>query len=531
MRNNQPVTNREVDLTDNDIILSTTTPDGFIKYVNSDFIRISGFSSEELIDQPHNIVRHPDMPPLAFAEMWASLKKGRPWMGLVKNRCKNGDHYWVSAFVTPIFKNGQLAELQSVRTKATPAQITAASQQYPQLHQVTRDSQSILQRLKQSVYNRILSGICLMFAVFAGLLQLKATTDSSDWVLLAGACLVLSAFLHYQLLPLRKLDQKAKQLADNPLCTPLYTGRSDEFGRIEFAMYMQQAETAAVVGRLNDAAQSLGHNAGDLLQKVESGRQASHHQQAETDQIVGAVSQMAASIVQVAHSAESASHAAGQADQAAGSGQQLVSATNLAISQLADNIRQASAIMLELQQHSSDIGQVLQVIEAVAAQTNLLALNAAIEAARAGEQGRGFAVVADAVRGLAARTQESTADIQRMTEALQASVQQVVTVMELSYAQADLCVENAIEASAALKRIGDQVSAITNMNAQIATAAIQQRSASEEISLSIRRIRDSADLSVHHGQHNLTTATEVAGLSSLLHELALHFWRSRQRTH
>lgn len=106
MRQNLPVTGRNLELPKDANILSTTSPQSHITYVNPDFIKISGFTEEELLGQPHNIVRHPDMPPAAFEHMWSTLKSGRSWMGLVKNRCKNGDHYWVSAYVTPIAKEG-----------------------------------------------------------------------------------------------------------------------------------------------------------------------------------------------------------------------------------------------------------------------------------------------------------------------------------------------------------------------------------------------------------------------------------------
>src|SRR5690606_37129274 len=101
-------------------ILSTTNLKGIITYVNDEFVNFSGFSREELIGQPHNIVRHPDMPAAAFDELWGCLKAGQPWMGLVKNRCKNGGYYWVNAYVTPIFKDGQVVEFQSLRTRANP---------------------------------------------------------------------------------------------------------------------------------------------------------------------------------------------------------------------------------------------------------------------------------------------------------------------------------------------------------------------------------------------------------------------------
>jgi aerotaxis receptor len=102
MRNNQPVTNREVEVLDDHAIVSKTDLDGNITYVNPYFTEISGFSEQELMGAPQNIVRHPDMPAEAFADLWASIKSGTPWTGMVKNRCKNGDFYWVRANVTPI---------------------------------------------------------------------------------------------------------------------------------------------------------------------------------------------------------------------------------------------------------------------------------------------------------------------------------------------------------------------------------------------------------------------------------------------
>jgi len=130
MRMNLPVTGRDVSISDTAVILSTTDLNGDITYVNPDFIKISGFEKSELLGQHHNIVRHPDMPAEAFADLWSSVRGGNSWMGMVKNRCKNGDHYWVSAFVTPISRNGRVIKYQSVRTKPAPAQIAAAEQLY-----------------------------------------------------------------------------------------------------------------------------------------------------------------------------------------------------------------------------------------------------------------------------------------------------------------------------------------------------------------------------------------------------------------
>ncbi len=130
MKNNQPVTNVEYVLKETDSIVSKTDLKGVITYINEDFLRISGFAESELIGASHNIVRHPDMPVEAFADLWKSLKANRPWTGLVKNRCKNGDFYWVLANATPIYENGQCVGYMSVRSKPTSAQIGAAASAY-----------------------------------------------------------------------------------------------------------------------------------------------------------------------------------------------------------------------------------------------------------------------------------------------------------------------------------------------------------------------------------------------------------------
>ncbi|WP_252492060.1 PAS domain-containing protein [Escherichia coli] len=181
MRQNLPVTGRNLELPKDANILSTTSPQSHITYVNPDFIKISGFTEEELLGQPHNIVRHPDMPPAAFEHMWSTLKSGRSWMGLVKNRCKNGDHYWVSAYVTPIAKNGSIVEYQSVRTKPEPEQVLAAEKLYAQL----RSGKAARPKLAASFSVKILLliwGSIISSAMAAGML----TDTSISSLLLPG---------------------------------------------------------------------------------------------------------------------------------------------------------------------------------------------------------------------------------------------------------------------------------------------------------------------------------------------------------
>lgn len=125
MKINLPVTGRHVDLAPDANILSTTDLTSAITYANQGFIDVCGYSRDELIGSPHNLLRHPDMPPAAFAHSWQTLKSGRSWMGMVKNRCKNGEHYWVSAYATPVNREGAAVEYQLVRP-ATPVRPPSA---------------------------------------------------------------------------------------------------------------------------------------------------------------------------------------------------------------------------------------------------------------------------------------------------------------------------------------------------------------------------------------------------------------------
>ena len=144
MKINMPVTQHEVELKDSLQIVSKTDLKGVITFVNRDFLDVSGFAEDELLGHSHNVVRHPDMPAKAFADLWDTVKSGKPWIGIVKNRCKNGDHYWVEATVSPYVENGQLAGYISVRGKANRQQIEGAMR----YHQILKEGQSWFQSLK-----------------------------------------------------------------------------------------------------------------------------------------------------------------------------------------------------------------------------------------------------------------------------------------------------------------------------------------------------------------------------------------------
>ena len=523
MKINLPVTGRNVDIAQDANILSTTDLGSSITYANQDFIDVSGYSREELLGAPHNLLRHPDMPSAAFAHMWQTLKSGRSWMGMVKNRCKNGDHYWVSAYASPVTRDGVAVEYQSVRTRPDARRVMAAERVYARLRTGTRRMRPVLEMpLKLSL---VTGATCaLTWGAGVGL-------ASYPWAVqvlgLAAVGAVGILGVNLLLRPLRQLSERARQIADNPVSQAIYTGRADELGQIEFAMQMLEAQVGAVVGRIGDASQRLSGHAAALVEQLDSSHSSTLGQQSQTDQVATAIHEMAASVAQVANHAQQASKAADQAGSETREGHQRVDESRDAVLRLSQELARATTVIHQLESHSGDISGVLEVIRAIAEQTNLLALNAAIEAARAGEQGRGFAVVADEVRGLAQRTQQSTNEIQRMISPLQGGARDAVMAMEQSSQHVEASVDHAQRAASALDGISQRVNQITAMSVQIATAVEEQSAVSEDINRNIVGIRNAGEATVTAGQQSQLSSGDVAALAEDLRRLAEEFWGKR----
>jgi aerotaxis receptor len=522
MRRNLPVSGRAIELDERANLLSTTDLDGIITYANPEFIAISGFTREELLGQPHHLIRHPDMPPEAFADLWRTIRAGRSWMGLVKNRCKNGDHYWVNAYVTPILRDGQPVEYQSVRTRATPQQIAAAERFYASL----RGGKG---RLRQTcATTRLMLGnllLLVLFGIALGLLTGWPWQGLAWWLALVCAqTLLLAASLR----PLRRLSQQAlKRVLGNPLGRYLYSGRHDQFGDIGFALAYQESELGAVLGRVADSVHQLGTVTGHLEQAVDGSQRTTRLQQQETEQVVAAIAQMVGSIQAVSLSTQDSVGAVGLADEQAATGLRRVGETHDLMAALATDVEQAVEVIDRLQEHSNAINRALDMIEDIAGQTGLLALNAAIEAARAGSEGRGFAVVAGEVRGLAQRTQDSTREIQAIIEALQSEARSAVAVMRHSRTQAQSSLAQVQLASSTLQEVKAQARRIHEMSLQIATAMETQEQVSNGVRGNLEEIRQACADNVEAAAHTRECSASVFGLAERLQQLVDQFWSRR----
>lgn len=509
MRKNLPVTEREHALPKDAQLVSVTDITGHITYCNQDFLDASGFDRDELLGKPHNIIRHPDVPQEAFRDLWHTVKAGRPWGGIVKNRRKNGDHYWVHSHIIPMRDKEQINGYLSVRIPASRESIQLAEGLYARLNQEAQLERPSIRLQHGKVVRsghlpawieRIRPGTRSQIGMI--LLALAGIS-----VLLGHSTLALAASLPIGLItgvlatrligtmtvsPLHALVSDAYQIASGNLSPVTASGRPGPITDLRIAIAQIAFNLRSVINdirtgthMLHAAVDEIANGNIELSERTES--QAKNLQQTATsmEQINHTMSENAKSTLHSAELAQQMQDITRQSDAA---------------------VRAVVETMQGITDSSRRISEIIQVIEGVAFQTNILALNAAVEAARAGEAGRGFAVVAAEVRSLAQRTGNAAREIRGLiTE---------------SCDRVDVGNQRSEEARSRMRDVQvavDNVSALLN---DINNASTEQRLGVERVTAAIAQLDDITR----------QNAAMVEQLAASAHSLALHSTEVRNST-
>ncbi|TDQ39448.1 methyl-accepting chemotaxis protein [Thiopseudomonas denitrificans] len=353
----------------------------------------------------------------------------------------------------------------------------------------------------------------------------KSTRVSISLSIVAILLAILIAWLIARQItqPLEAAVRIAQSIGNRDMTGNGVEQRSDEFGTLLRALDTTRSNLRDALGEVNGVTTQLAAAAEELSVVTGQTSAGVNAQRVETEQVATAMNEMAATVHEVAQNSEEAAQAAQKADQQAQSGNKVLQTALDAISRLSGEVQESAQAMYRLNENSANISTVLTVINGIAEQTNLLALNAAIEAARAGEAGRGFAVVADEVRGLAHRTQESTAQIEELIATLQKGAQDAVEMMDSSSSLAGNTLELAQQAGGELAAITRTVSEIQAMNMQIATAAEEQSSVAEEINRSVINVNNIADQSAAAVEEMAASSADLARLGQALQDLVTRF--------
>jgi len=512
MRTNLPITNKEHMLTDNALLISTTDLQGNITLYNQDFQDYSGFSKEELDGAPHNLIRHPDTPPAAFAEMWHHLQNDKPYMIMVKNRRKNGDHYWVNAFVTAIKEGNKVIGYQSVRTKPSRADVEQAQHTYDRLNKGRiRLSFNDLQ------ISKTLPIACLLGGVVGG--AINYTLELSGIAAFAtsiGSGICFGIFTIASLGSYKELVAKSKQYINSSTLNEMYANSTSGVGQLTTHLAMANAQTRTILERVTHSAKDLTTLSEDAAVVANQTNSSLASQAQEIVNMQEAFAEMVSSVSEVASNVQLTAEETQLVSQETSSSKALMNTTISDINRLATGLESVVSRLASLRLASNEIGSILEVITGIAEQTNLLALNAAIEAARAGEQGRGFAVVADEVRSLATKTQESTEKIKATIDKLQNESVEAEKVTHQVMEQANSCVDNVIKSGDSMETISGSIETINKMNTQNSATAEEQRIVSGNVHHMFTSISDEIKATEEMSAQN---AKSSAGLSQSVKEI------------
>ncbi|MBM3070460.1 PAS domain S-box protein [Enterobacter sp. RHBSTW-00994] len=476
MKRNTPVTQNEYLLNEGSTLMSTTDTHSHITYANSTFIEASGYKEENLLGEPHNVIRHPDMPPEAFGDMWFTLQQGESWTGLVKNRRHNGDHYWVRANVTPVYQNEMLTGYISVRNIPAREEIETSEKLYEKVRNnelkhhrfykgvlVRRGLLSFLSLFKRlSTTKRVNTGIittALLSCLLLFLLPKGITLACGLVILFIAQSLYLNAQISR---PIKTIVRQMQHVVSGRKTTYFHFDRVDEIGLMMRLVNQSGLNLNSLVDDVGTQITGIGTISQQVAKEGAALQARSEETADDLQQTAAAVEEIASAVQQTAETAKEAIQMADRTSDSAHSGEAMM--------------KQTISMMQSVSQDNSQIVDIIGVIDRIAFQTNILALNAAVEAARAGEAGRGFAVVAAEVRNLAQHSATAAKEIKNLIEKNVASVNTGVEMVEQTETQLSVMISNVLQMSSLIKEIGhatqEQTQALSLINESISRIGV-----------------------------------------------------------
>ncbi len=512
MRTNLPVTQREHLIDASATLLSTTDLQSRVCYANAAFVEASGFDRAELMGEPHNLVRHPDMPSQAFADMWATLKSGQSWTALVKNRRRNGDHYWVRANATPVVRGEQVVGYMSVRTRPHAEEVAAAESLYQRFREGRAKRyvfrQGLVVRTGLLAVGSMLQTLSLRWRLNLPLLALWAGASwaapaagltEAAWPLFAGgtglALLAYGLWLERQITrPLQMVLGQARRVAAGQATEPLQLQRIDAIGMLLRAVNQSGLNLRSLVDDVSLQASGVQHACKAIAEGNHALSGRTEEAAASLEQTAAALAEITGTIHDNAATVQAAATLANTAAQAAHEGGQVVG--------------QVAGTMAQIAQASGHIGDIIGTVEGIAFQTNLLALNAAVEAARAGAQGRGFAVVAGEVRALAQRSTAAAKEIKTLVAQSEARVQAGERLVNAASTTMSAIVEQVHQLAALMERSSTANAGQAGVLTEINTAVRQLDTMTQQNALLVEQGSAAAD-ELAHRAHGLVEAVNV----------------------